>query len=69
VTETEFLRSQSQPNEVIRIHYDSPENLIAMGILKGPRPPPWAADPFPASTDPRYVPDPPEAGGGAGELP
>jgi hypothetical protein len=67
VTHTEFLRRQPHPNEVIRIRYDSLENLIAMGIIKGPHLPPWATNPFPASTEPQYVPDPPERD--TGELP
>jgi hypothetical protein len=56
---TEFSRMQSQPNEVIRIHYDSLDNLFALGIIKRPRPLPAQADPFPASSAERYVPDPP----------
>jgi hypothetical protein len=59
VNHTEFERRQSEPNEVVRIRYDSLDNLIAMGIVKGPRPGPLAANPFPASADRRYVPDPP----------
>ena len=59
VNHTEFLRMQDRPNEVIRIRYDSFENLLALGIVKRPRPaPPWA-NPFPASPDQQYVPDPP----------
>jgi hypothetical protein len=58
VNHTEFLRMQAQPNEVIRIHYDSLENLFAMGIVKRPRPVPPTANPFPASPDQQYVPDP-----------
>lgn len=59
VVQTNFLRLQPQPNEVIRIHYDSLDNLFAMGILK--RPAPWipSANPFPASPERQYVPDPP----------
>ena len=59
VDHTEFLRMQPQPNEIIRIHYDSLDNLFAMGIIKRPRPAPPAANPFPASPDQQYVPDPP----------
>jgi hypothetical protein len=58
VNHTEFSRMQTQPNEVIRIHYDSLENLLAMGIVKRPRPMPPTANPFPASPDQQYVPDP-----------
>jgi hypothetical protein len=54
VTHTNFERRQDEPNEIIRIHYDSLSNLIAMGIIRTPDTP----DPFPASP-PRYVPDPP----------
>jgi hypothetical protein len=58
VNHTEFARMQTQPNEVIRIHYDSLENLFAMGVIKRPRPVPPTANPFPASPDQQYVPDP-----------
>ena len=50
---------QTQPNEVIRIRYDSLDNLFAMGVIKRPRPAPPTANPFPASPDQQYVPDPP----------
>jgi hypothetical protein len=66
VTNTEFDRMQTQPNEVIRIRYDSLDNLIAMGIVEPFRPAVPAANPFPASAQQQYVPDPPA--GGAGEL-
>jgi hypothetical protein len=59
VNHTEFLRMQLQPNEVIRIHYDSLDNLLAMGIVKRPRPLPPISNPFPGSPDRSYVPDPP----------
>jgi hypothetical protein len=67
VTNTEFDRMQTQPNEVIRIRYDSLDNLIAMGIVEPFRPAVPAANPFPASAQQQYVPDPPA--GGAGEMP
>jgi hypothetical protein len=57
VNHTEFLRQQPQPNEIIRIHYDSPANLFAMGIIRRPVPP--AVNPFPGSPASQYVPDPP----------
>jgi hypothetical protein len=66
VTNTEFDRMQTQPNEVIRIRYDSLDNLIAMGIVEPFRPAVPAANPFPASAQQQYVPDPPA---GAGEQP
>ena len=58
VNQTEFVRMQTQPNEVIRIRYDSLDNLFAMGIVKRPLPPAPTANPFPASPDQQYVPDP-----------
>jgi hypothetical protein len=58
VNHTEFARMQSQPNEVIRIRYDSLDNLFAMGIIKRPRPAAPTINPFPASHDQQYVPDP-----------
>ncbi len=59
VNHTEFSRMQNHPNEVIRIRYDSFDNLLAMGIVKRPRPAaPWI-NPFPASPQQQYVPDPP----------
>jgi hypothetical protein len=59
VDHTEFLRLQKQPNQVIRIHYDSLDNLFAMGIVTRPRVGTPAPDPFPGSRDRHYVPDPP----------
>ena len=56
--DTEFHRAQPQPNEIIRIRYDSFENLVAMGIVRGPRPAGHAPDPFPGSEQRRFVPDP-----------
>jgi hypothetical protein len=59
VQNTTFDRLSSTPNEVIKIRYDSWENLVAMGVV--PSRPAWhpAPNPFPDSTLPRYVPDPP----------
>jgi hypothetical protein len=59
VSHTNFVRRQPQPNEVIRIHYDSLDNLFAMGIVKRPVPLTPLPNPFPASPDRQYVPDPP----------
>jgi hypothetical protein len=59
VNHTEFLRMQNHPNEVIRIRYDSFDNLLALGIVKRPRPATPSANPFPASPEQQYVPDPP----------
>jgi hypothetical protein len=62
VSRTDFERMQVQPNEVIRIRYDSVDNLVAMGIIARPRPRPRqpspGVDPFPASPNRGYVPDP-----------
>jgi hypothetical protein len=54
VSHTDFVRLQPRPNELVRIHYDSLENLMAMGIVG-----PSTGDPFPGSPDRSYVPDPP----------
>lgn len=59
VVDTEFRRAQSEPNEVIRIRYDSLENLVALGVIRRPRPLPPGPDPFPGSPQREYVPDPP----------
>jgi hypothetical protein len=59
VNHTEFARLQPQPNEVIRIRYDSLDNLLAMGVIRRERPRPPAPDPFPSAPTPGYVPDPP----------
>ena len=58
VSHTSFERQQERPNEVIRIRYDSRENLVAAGVLREPtaqRPLPRA---FPQSDTLSYVPDP-----------
>jgi hypothetical protein len=59
VQNTQFDRQSSAPNEVIKIRYDSFENLVAMGVV--PSRPAWhpGPNPFPDSTSPNYVPDPP----------
>jgi len=59
VGKTNFERAQSTPDEVVRIRYDSRENLVAAGVIPvPPRPRPAGPSPFPGS-DPGYVPDPP----------
>lgn len=62
VGKTTFERAQSTPDDVVRIRYDSRENLIAAGVIPPPPPPRWTRpsgpSPFPGS-DPGYVPDPP----------
>lgn len=59
VGETDFERRSDRPDEVIRIRYDSRENLIAMGIIPPDRPR-WRdrrPSAFPGSSR-GYVPDP-----------
>ena len=58
VVDTEFHRMQREPNEVIRIRYDSLENLVAMGIIRKPHPAPRTPDAFPGSEQRHFVPDP-----------
>jgi hypothetical protein len=58
VSQVNFERERHNPNEVIRIRYDSRENLISMGVIRefpthGSQP-----NPFPGSSH-SYVPDPP----------
>ncbi len=57
VSHTGFERAQPEPNEVIRIRYDSRESLVAMGII--PAPERRSPKPFPQSETASYVPDPP----------
>jgi hypothetical protein len=59
VSHTAFERMQSDPNEVIRIRYDSYDNLVAMGVIPRPLHGVAVANPFPASAQQQYVPDPP----------
>jgi len=58
VMHTEFERMQSEPNEIVRIRYDSMENLVALGILPGSGPI-REPNPFPGMVSRSYVPDPP----------
>ena len=51
-TQTTFDRAGERPNELVRVRYDSRENLIALGVIRTPRAP-KLPDPFPA-----FVPDP-----------
>ncbi|MBC7919274.1 MAG: hypothetical protein H7Y28_15840 [Rhodoferax sp.] len=57
VSHTGFERAQHQPNEVIRIRYESRESLIAMGVI--PDTNRRIPKPFPQSDTASYVPDPP----------
>ena len=58
VTHTDFSRESPNPNELIRIRYDSFANLVAMGVIQGRPPMPPRPNAFPESPA-RYVPDPP----------
>ncbi len=57
ISHTQFIRNSAQPDEIIRIRYDSHANLIAMGVLPSPRPHP-VPNPFPGAQA-GFVPDPP----------
>jgi hypothetical protein len=56
---TDFVRASSQPNEIVRIRYDSRENLIALGIIPRPAMVAGEPNPFPDSPAMHFVPDPP----------
>ncbi len=56
VTNTEFERERSTLNEVIRIRYDSRENLVAMGVMPQYRVPQLRSNAFLVSPV-GYVPD------------
>jgi hypothetical protein len=58
VVDTEFRRMRDEPDEVIRIRYDSLENLVSMGVIHRPRPAP-VPNAFPDSQPRQFVPDPP----------
>jgi hypothetical protein len=60
VTQVDFERLQSFPDEIIRIRYDSLPNLIALGIVHPSHPPNPIPNAFPDSPVARYVPDPPQ---------
>jgi hypothetical protein len=57
ISHTTFERRAERPDEVIRIRYDSRENLIAMGIVPTQAVPP-RPNPFPGAVQPGYAPDP-----------
>jgi hypothetical protein len=59
VDNVDFERLQDSPNEIVRIRYDSTENLIAMGVIRRPPRQGIVPNPFPDSPLARYVPDPP----------
>ncbi len=55
VSTTSFERARPTPDEVITIHYDSRDNLIALGVIPVPRVP--VPNPFPGNLG--FVSDPP----------
>jgi len=59
VFSTQFDRLTNTPNEIIRIRYDSWENLVAQGVVQPRRPQPGEPNAFPDSAVSQYVPDPP----------
>jgi hypothetical protein len=60
VYDVDFERLHTAPDEVVRIRYDSLQNLVAMGVVRQPQQPLTTPNPFPNSPLARYVPDPPE---------
>ncbi len=59
VSRTPFVRESTQPNEIIRIRYDSHANLMALGVIPSPRQQ-SVPNPNPNPGSPMgYVPDPP----------
>lgn len=54
---TTFVRSSSQPLELVSIQYDRYENLVSAGVVRGSRP--AHPSPFPRSANRGFVPDPP----------
>ena len=57
ITHTTFERRSERPDELVRIRYDSRENLVAMGIIPTQAVPP-RPNPFPGGGQPGYAPDP-----------
>jgi hypothetical protein len=55
VTYTHFERASASPAEVITIHYDTYENLLAQGVIYRP---PVYARPAPTPFPGQFVPDP-----------
>ena len=54
VTEVEFERASSSPDEMVTLYYDTWNNLAAQCVIPCQRPRPVRPDPFPG----RFVPDP-----------
>ena len=55
MTHTNFERASSSPAEVITIHYDTHENLLAQGVIYQP---PVVARPTPVPFPGQFVADP-----------
>ena len=55
VTYTNFERASTAPAEIISIHYDTYENLLAQGVINQP---PFYARPAPVPFPGQFVPDP-----------
>lgn len=55
ITYTDFRRASAYPTEVLTLHYDRYENLVARGIVPGT---PRHAEPQPFPGRPQFVPDP-----------
>ncbi len=55
VSYTDFRRASPNPNEVLAIHYDRYDNLVARGVIPGT---PRFAEPQPFPGDIRFAPDP-----------
>lgn len=62
VDSTRFDKLSDTPDEVIRIRYDSYDNLVAMGVIPRRWQAPPTPDPFPSTPFQQYVPDPPSGG-------
>jgi hypothetical protein len=58
VQHVDFEREGPQPNEIIRIRYDSFDNLVAMGVIRRPPIRRDSPEAFPGETVVGYVPDP-----------
>src|SRR5581483_1403335 len=54
VTHADFERMQPEPNEVIRIRYDSFDNLVAIGVIERPHRHLPDVNPFPSSAQQQY---------------
>lgn len=53
-----FERASDRPDEVVRIRYERPDRLAALGVLPRPPRPMWSREPDPFPADRGFVPDP-----------